>query len=224
EGERARRRRRGRRGGRRTRDDAGRPADVYAWAWPARPVGDDPYQWRGPVQAQQAPEPAGDVRPPAPVAEAFAAPEPGPAAPTEPSPQPSLAEDAAAVDVWVELPVAEEAPRKGRTRRPRSRGAAAAAAEAAQNEPAAPEPTVAEPPAIVAEEAVTPPVVAEPVPLEIVEEAAAPAEAAPGEAAPLEAVAAVADIEETPSPAPVDAAEIVAPPPTPRRGWWRRGA
>ena len=43
-----RRRRRGRRGGRRMRDEA-QAGDVYAWAWPARLGGDDPYEWRGPV-------------------------------------------------------------------------------------------------------------------------------------------------------------------------------
>jgi ribonuclease E len=203
----AKRRRRGRRGGRRMRDEA-RPDDVYAWAWPARPVGDDPYQWRGPVQAQLAPEPA---PPMAVVAEALAPPEP--AAEAAPATQPVLADDAASVDVWVELPAAEEAPRKGRARRPR-RGAAAAAEPAAVD--AVAEPAAAEAPTR-GEETPAPVMAAEPVPLEIVEESVV---AEPEPPAPVQAANESAPAE----PAPFDAAEILSPPPTPRRGWWRRGA
>jgi ribonuclease E len=208
DGERARRRRRGRRGGRRMRDDA-RPGDVYGWSWPARPVGDDPYQWRGPVQAQLAPAPVAPAEyapAPQPVAAAMAEPVFEPADDT----QPALTDDAVAVDVWVELPAAEETPRKGRARRGRKSGAAAevsAPAETAVAEPeapsaelidlsSAPEPEP-EPPIVTVPEPVT---AATPEPVAVVEAAAEPA------------------------PRPIDANEIVAPPATPKRGWWRRGA
>jgi ribonuclease E len=212
--ERAKRRRRGRRGGRRMRDDA-RPGDVYGWSWPARPVGDDPYQWRGPVQAQLAPAPLAT-----PVAAAF---EPAyePVFEAAEEAQPSVIDDAAS-DVWVELPAAEDAPRKGRARRGRGRAAVAETAvvetpvaEAGQPvaatfaEPVTPEPALPQAPE--PEPAVMETVAAEtPDPAPIVEAAAATVE--PPAAAP-----------EPTTPA-FDASEIVAPPPTPKRGWWRRGA
>src|SRR5580658_8292673 len=111
--ERGRRRRRGRRGGRRAREE-GRPGDAYGWSWPARPVGDDPYQWRGPAQAQLAP-----ALEPAPAQPTYAATELEPVAAFADAPQPQAA-DGAAVDVWVELPPAE--PRSERPRRGRGRG------------------------------------------------------------------------------------------------------
>jgi len=201
------RRRRGRRGGRRMREDA-RPGDVYGWSWPARPVGDDPYQWRGPVQAQLAPPPV----------EAHAAPEPAqqyaaPASSVEPdeAPQPELiAADDATVDVWVELPAAEPRP-AARPRRGRGR------ARTAEPESAAPE-AVAEAPEPVIEMIVpTPDIEPASESVEVVAEVAEPepvlAEASP-EPAPRPA----------PAPTPYAADEIVAPPPSPRRGWWRRGA
>jgi ribonuclease E len=182
-----------------------RAGDTYGWSWPARPVGDDPYQWRGPVQAQLAPAAiAESVSAPVaqvPVAEAPQAPEPGP--------QPPIDEGAASVDVWVELPAADEAPRKaGRSRRGRAKAVAAdsAAAEAPAVEPtpvaevAAPGPEpVLEPVAIEVE------VAPEPV-LAVIEEAPAPV------------------AEPPPAPRPIDVNEIVAPPAAPKRGWWRRGA
>ena len=117
DGERGRRRRRGRRGGRRMRDET-RPGDAYAWSWPARPIGDDPYQWRGPVPAQLGSAPI--AAQPLPVA----APPPEPVMEAIPDLQPPVAEDAASVDVWVELPSEEPAPRKTRACRSR-RGKAA---------------------------------------------------------------------------------------------------
>jgi ribonuclease E len=212
DGERGRRRRRGRRGGRRMREEP-RAGDVYAWSWPARPVGDDPYQWRGPVQAQLAP-----------VAESVAAPAAASAAEIPPTPvleaapqPPPIDEQAASVDVWVELPATEEAPRKaGRTRRGRTRASTAettaeeapvtaeavaevAPAEVVESPEPGPTPAPAEPDPVVAQ---TP---AAPVPA-VIEEISAPvAEAAP-------------------APRPVDVSEIVAPPAAPKRGWWRRGA
>jgi len=230
DGDGRRRRRRGRRGGRRTRDEA-RPGDVYAWAWPARPVGDDPYQWRGPVQAQLAaaegepqtafaPEPAHQPAP------AFApAHEPvsveHEAIATEAA-EPLTTAAAEADDVWVELPAPEEKPRRGRTRRARGKAAAAEAEEA---------------PALVAEAAAAPqPAVPEPPALEVVAEAAEPqpvvaAEPDEPEAPALATAVEAAEPEPPPAPEPLapaprahDPNEIVAPPAAPRRGWWRRGA
>ena len=208
-----RRRRRGRRGGRRTREEP-RAGDVYAWSWPARPVGDDPYQWRGPVQAQLAPSAVAEAVAP-PVLQPTVA-ESAPVMEADAQPQPPIEDGAASVDVWVELPAADEAPRKAaRTRRGRTKAAAepvteeapVAAEAAAEDAPVAvveapePEPTPprAEPEPVVAQ---APP---EPV-LMVIEEVAAPA------------------AEPPPAPRAVDANEIVAPPATPKRGWWRRGA
>ncbi len=205
DGERGRRRRRGRRGGRRMREEP-RAGDVYAWSWPSRPVGDDAYQWRGPVQAQLAPPP---VSSPEPVAAS-----PEPVEMLDAALQPPIADDGASVDVWVELPAADEAPRKGRARRGRGRAAVA-------------EPVSAELPAEPALETVaaaSPE--AEPVaelaaasePVAVAEEPVAEVAAAP--AAPV-----LASVNEpAPPPRAVDANEIVAPPATPKRGWWRRGA
>ena len=105
---------------------------------------------------------------------------------------------------------AEETPRKGRARRGRKSGAAAevsAPAETAVAEPEAPSAEVIdlssapepepEPPIVTVPEPVT---AATPEPVAVVEAAAEPA------------------------PRPIDANEIVAPPATPKRGWWRRGA
>jgi ribonuclease E len=216
------RRRRGRRGGRRMREDA-RPGDAYGWSWPARPVGDDPYQWRGPVQAQlaapsadvvSAPETAAQFAPPAPIAQ------------LDEAPQPELiAPDDAAVDVWVELPVAEPRPAaRARRGRGRARGAEPeaaapeAAVEAAVEAPGEAIEAVAE----VAEPvfgAVAPDPEPEPMPepvaaLDVVAEPEPVLVAEAPEPAPKPA----------PAPLPYAADEIVAPPSSPRRGWWRRGA
>jgi ribonuclease E len=212
--ERGRRRRRGRRGGRRMRDEA-RPGDVYGWSWPARPVGDDPYQWRGPVQAQLAsPEPAPQVVYEAPPI--ASEPVTTGVADLVPDEQPVLADDSASVDVWVELPEADAAPapRKGRTRRPRGKAAEAAPA---------PEAEVADEVAMVPTE--TPAPAASPVAeLEPAAEPVAEAAVPEREPEPL-AVEASAPPASEPAPAPVvDANEISAPPVSPRRGWWRRGA
>jgi ribonuclease E len=209
-----RRRRRGRRGGRRMREEP-RAGDVYAWSWPARPVGDDAYQWRGPVQAQLAP-PVESAPPIAVVAAPVSYVEP------EETAQPELTPEDPTVDVWVELPVAE--PRKpSRARRGRGRAAAAepveAVAEAAEPEAAiaAPEPD----PTPTLEDAPEPERTPEPV----LAEATAPvAVEAPVVEPEPEPVAAEAPPPRPVAPPPYDANEIVAPPPAPRRGWWRKGA
>ncbi|MBP6876840.1 MAG: ribonuclease E/G [Phenylobacterium sp.] len=230
-----RRRRRGRRGGRRMRDD-GRPADMFAWTRPWVPYGDDPFVWHDPSEdfpaaraPAQTPAPANDAAPAA--AEAVA-------------PAPSVSDDQPHVelDVWVELPAVEDKPKKARSRRSRGRGkgeaseaeAVAEAPEAvevvevveavAEPEPA-PEPAAAEPEAKPAKK-----------PRARRTKAAAAAEAAAAEpvveAAPAEPVAESApEPAPEPEPAPVaapvarepDPNEINAPPPVPKKGWWRRG-
>ncbi|MDG2530883.1 Rne/Rng family ribonuclease [Caulobacter endophyticus] len=121
-------------------------------------------------------------------------------------------------DVWVELPTQEEAAPAKKPRRSRSRGRKAAAeteVEAAQAETAEAIEAAAEPAQALAE------VVAETAPI-----VAADVEIAP-EPAPEPVVEAVvetvAEAEPAPVPAEPDPNEIGAPPPTPKRGWWRRG-
>jgi ribonuclease E len=211
-----RRRRRGRRGGRRMREEGGRGADVYGWSWPARLVGDDPYQWRGPVEAP-APRLVAESAPP-PTAELVTL--------TPVAPEPELVaadQPAAPEEVWVELPPAEaEKPRRGRRGAGRSRRSAAQAETAPEGDLEA---AVAEVSAVEA-------------PAEVVDLAAAAEPEAPHEVAAPEPPAVVA--EPAPEPEPVvavvepapaaaappqpDPAEISAPPAAPRRGWWRRGA
>ncbi|MFI4934452.1 MAG: ribonuclease E/G [Caulobacterales bacterium] len=212
DGEGRRRRRRGRRGGRRMREEP-RAGDVYAWAWPARPVGDDAYQWRGPVQsAPPEPQPTAAVvaLAPAPAPDARSTPYPDLG---QPAAEPLLVAEetlmvaeapAPAEEIWVELPAEDEKPK--RVRRGRSKAAA--------SEPAPVEPAPAPQPAPVLK------VVEEtPTPLEIQPEPA-PAPQPPPEPEPVAAV-------EAPAPAlprEPDPNEILAPPPQPRRGWWRKGA
>ena len=165
------RRRRGRRGGRRPREAAD---DAYAWSWPARLSGEDPYEWRGPVERRPA--------------EAVAAPESGapePAAAAEMTP--AIASPAPATvetdEIWVELPEPEPAAEP----KPKARRRREKASPPPNEEPSAAPPEVAA-------------------------------------AAPVEGPSVVLAVD-NPAPAPVtpDPSEIVAPPSTPRRGWWRRG-
>jgi ribonuclease E len=208
-----RRRRRGRRGGRRAREDV-RPADVYGWTRVRVPHTDGVYTWFDPASLpppQDRPERfertdrpvealpvAAEAAEPAPSVYAFvdeAAGEP-----------PAPVVEAANEDIWVELPAVEEPAPKPK-RRTRSRKAAAA-----------PEPDAEAP---VAEAAVPEPVVVTEVasPEPVVMEAAAPAPAPEPEPEP-ESEPAAAEV----APAEPDPNEISAPPPQPKRGWWRRGA
>jgi ribonuclease E len=205
-----------------------RAGDVYAWSWPARPVGDDPYQWRGPVQAQIAP-PTMDFAP---------APQPAAAGVAEAAEPETSLEAAPAVEseeLWVELPTAEEAPRKARSRRGRGGGRSAGAVDGGDHAAAQPatEPLVAAN-APAAETLIAPesPSFADPAEPEADEpphdasHAMAPADVEAVAEAVAETVAepeaALAPAE--PAPRPYVADEIVAPPASPRRGWWRRGA
>jgi ribonuclease E len=229
-----RRRRRGRRGGRRMRED--RPADAYAWVRPWVPYGDDPFVWYDPAEEFKPRTAANDPRP----HEPRPAPERAAAEAAAPAPATTARGSESGDEIWVELPAAEDRPKRRRSRgRGRGRGAEDGAAETAapeaaaepvaeaapepQPEPApAPEPAVAE---VAADSGKKPrarrsrakaaPVAAESAPEPAVEapvaEAVAPVAAAPEpEPAP-------------PTPREPDPAEIGAPPAQPKRGWWRRG-
>jgi len=178
----------------------GRSGDVYSWSWPARPVGDDPYQWRGPVPT---PQWAAEVQSAPVLAEVVQmAHEIAPA--IEAKPEESVGSVDPGVDVWVELPAVAEKPVRSRGRRTRGKPSAVEAASAAPEEVA-----VLETSAPAAEPALE--ATLEPAP----EPALEPA---------LEPVAAgVVALASTAEPAEPDPNEIVAPPTTPRRGWWRRG-
>ena len=214
-----RRRRRGRRGGRRMREDD-RVGDTYAWSWPARPVGDDPYQWRGPVPMPQLGEPR--VAAPAPavlMTPPVAASQPAVATVAETievSPLEAIGAADPGVDVWVELPAPSDKPARGSRRRGRGRASA-------QSDEAAPERVTVEGARAPVEVIVAPPEPEpEPEPAPVVETTVAEAAPAVAEAAIAEMATAEATVvAEAVAP---DPNEIVAPPASPRRGWWRRGA
>ena len=180
--------------------DEGRGADVYAWSWPARLSGEDPYEWRGPVER-------------APLIEADSPQAPAAIAPVNQpilAPLVAQAPEPATDDVWVELPEKAEAPVKPKRSRSRGRAAkvaepmaVAASVEVEEAPETAPTPTV-------------PAVAEEPAP-------EAPVAEAPIAETPVRAPVLVAE-REAPAPIVPDPAEVVAPPAQPRRGWWRRGA
>ncbi|HXA40116.1 MAG TPA: ribonuclease E/G [Phenylobacterium sp.] len=218
EGGEGRRRRRGRRGGRRMRDDS-RPADPFSWTRPWVPYGDDPFVWYDPSEdmkkAQEpAPSPANDQREAPRVAAEAAAPAPTTAA---------RAADSGGEEIWVELPAAEDRPKRPRRGRGRGRGGA--------EESLVEAPTPVLEPEAVAVAAPEP----EPTPEPVAAEAAPPAKKPRASRAKAKAVAepapeAIVAPEPKPAPEPVavaprepDPAEISAPPAAPRKGWWRRG-
>jgi ribonuclease E len=211
-----RRRRRGRRGGRRMRDDF-RPQDAFSWVRPWVPYGDDPFVWYDPSE---------DLKPigSAPAHEAPRAPQ----AHAAPAPAASTVTHQGDDEVWVELPEADEKPKRGRRGRGRGRGRSdEAVAEVALTvveavAPSEPEPEPAPEPVTAAVE--EPPAkpkrsrsrkAAAPALAEV--EAVAPA--------PEPVLEVVAEPEPAAPPAPPepDPNEITGPAPAPRRGWWRRG-
>jgi ribonuclease E len=236
EDENSRRRRRGRRGGRRMRDES-RPADVFSWTRPWVPYGDDPFVWYDPSEdMKKAQAPANDIEDaPRAAAEAAAS------APATAAPARASSAQQGDQDIWVELPAAEERPKRSRRGRGRGRGGAYAdeVAEVVAEAPApiveaAPEPEPAEPAFEPVQAEVAPsgkkprasrakakkpdaeavaPAVAELTAPEPV--AAAAPEPEPAVAPPTPVTA--------PTPREPDPAEISAPPAAPRRGWWRRG-
>jgi ribonuclease E len=225
DGGQGRRRRRGRRGGRRMREDS-RPTDAFAWTRPWVPYGDDPFVWYDPsedMKRDAAPLAANDVREQPRVAAEAATPAPSTARPRA---------DGGEDEIWVELPAAEDKPKRARRGRGRGRGGEASTDQA-----------VAEAPTEVATPEPEPEAIAEPAPAPIPEPVVANADAPPNgkkprasrakaKPAPLVEVGAGAALEATaaPEPEPVvaaprepDPAEISTPPAAPRRGWWRRG-
>jgi ribonuclease E len=219
-------RRRGRRGGRRSREE-GQAPDAYAWSWPARLTGDNPYEWRGPsnraVALSEAPSPAAaEAAPPLTPVEAL--PELVEAAEGPPADLTTAQiGEGPLQDAWVELPPPEEKPARTRRRRSSTRGRGAAATAEAEAEaetgdvPETPAPEPETPQEMPSEEP----------PLEVPppEETPADGETAPRAVEVAEVAPAAAVVELRPEPAPepvVDPAEIVAPPTAPKRGWWRR--
>jgi ribonuclease E len=234
-----RRRRRGRRGGRRMRED--RPTDGFSWVRPWVPYGDDPFVWYDPSEEFRTRAPANDARseprsdarhdtrpdtrsdsrPAAAAAESVA-----PATViTAPAPQSDE-------DIWVELPAAEDKPRRRRSRgRGRGRNGADAGADAGADlgADAAPEAAVAEPepvleaapaPEPAPESAPEPANTDEPVEPVSGKKPRARRGRAKAEAAPV--AEAVAEPVAEPVPAPVAEAPVLAaapepePPPAPR--------
>ena len=217
ESEAGRRRRRGRRGGRRPREE-GRGGDVYAWSWPARLSGEDPYEWRGPIERSP---PVNDVDPPVAVTEVPAEPEApavGDLAQWLASPAPQQETSAEPTDeIWVELPSEPEKPAKSRRSRGRGRTGTVTTLAGGDTPPAEPADDQDGPVEIAA----------------AMETAAAEVETpeAPSTPAPVSAPApALTAIEPTPpidppapdTPGEPDPAEISEPPAAPKRGWWRR--
>ncbi len=198
------RRRRGRRGGRRVRDE-GVISDVYAWSWPARLSGDDPYEWRGPVE--KTPVVEDELRPSAAMPVEVQTPvtdQHQPSAVAEiavPAIEPQVPDDALAEDMWVELPavtVAVDKPARAR----RARGRKPAAEAVSPIEPVSATPVVD----MIDPQPETIPTIAE---------------------AEIEPVAPTATVVLQPvtaaEAAGPDLAEITAAPTAPKRGWWRRG-
>ena len=219
-----RRRRRGRRGGRRVREDVA-PNEPYGWARMRAPDG-DPYVWLDPADVLK----PGD----GPVAQA---PRPAPQAAQAP-----VAARGQGDDVWVELPPKEDRPPRSRSRRGRGRDRDRSrgepnlqdAAEDAAPQPVeyatpAPDPVVEEAPVATSE----PEVVTEIAPpakpkgrsrakAKPEAEAATETTPAPVPAPAPEPAAVAAKPRKAAAPSEPDPAEIVAPPVSPKRGWWRR--
>ncbi len=216
---RRRRRRRGRRGGRRLREE-GRPLDPYAWVHPHggrnRPhPADDPYAWRDPFAAPHQEDRGFEPRPDrAPLKIVEPALTPVAVAVADPYVwQDGEAPSPASIDPADE-PIngrRRERIRRGRGRRTRGPDRLGGVPEAQSPEeiqtagPAAVDQIehsiVVEAPSLVPEIA---------------------PEAVPA-AANVEVEPVVVITAEPPPPPEPDPAEILAPPATPRRGWWRRG-
>ena len=211
-----RRRRRGRRGGRRMRDDS-RPTDGFAWTRPWVPYGDDPFVWYDPSEDMKTLPVAANELHEAPrmAAEAAA---------SAPSTAVRVAKAQSDDDIWVELPAADDKPKRARRGRSRGRSVDESTAPVA-SEIFTPSP---EPQVVPASE---PEPVIEPVAVEVAPPAKKPrasrAKAKPAqvEIAPQpEAVIVEPQVVATATTArEPDPTEISAAPATPRKGWWRRG-
>lgn len=198
------------------RDDS-RPADAFAWTRPWVPYGDDPFVWFDPSEDIKQQPAANDGREtPRAAAQAVAS---APVARAEANGP----ED----EIWVELPAAEERPKRARRGRGRGRGTEAPIAEVA-HEPQVEAPIMTPEPMIESVEAVEP-AVADAPPARKPRASRAKAKPAAEAVEPELAAVATVPAEPAPEPAPVvvarepDPAEISTPPAAPRKGWWRRG-
>ena len=239
DGQGGRRRRRGRRGGRRSRED-GRPQDAYAWTRPWVPYEEDPFIWFDPSQDSQ--EPAAEARPqgavqPLATSEAHSAdiwvelPEAEPERARRPRRGRGRGRREEGSDAGVEALAAQAAEievpegQAQETGMPETLVTETLATEASVPEAQAPSPETEAPAELPAKPARA-----------RRSRARAPVEtAAAVEADPVEGVAeptqpAAQEVEPPPEaidPVPAtrepDPAEITAPPPKPRKGWWRRG-
>jgi len=244
DGQGGRRRRRGRRGGRRSRED-GRPQDAYAWTRPWVPYDDNPFIWFDPSQDSQ--EPAAEARPQGALA-ASATPEAHseeiwvelPEAEPERARRPRRGRgrgrreegsDAGAEALTAqaaEIEVPEDEAEETEAQETRMHETLATEASVPEAQPLSPETEApAEPPAK--------PARARRSRARVPVETAAAIEVDSVEADVVEVVSeptppAAQEVEppsEAINPVPVarepDPAEITAPPPKPRKGWWRRG-
>ena len=244
DGQGGRRRRRGRRGGRRSRED-GRPQDAYAWTRPWVPYDDNPFIWFDPSQDSQ--EPAAEARPQGALA-ASATPEAHseeiwvelPEAEPERARRPRRGRgrgrreegsDAGAEALTAqaaEIEVPEDEAEETEAQETGMHETLATEASVPEAQPLSPETEApAEPPAK--------PARARRSRARVPVETAAAIEVDSVEADVVEVVSeptppAAQEVEppsEAINPVPVarepDPAEITAPPPKPRKGWWRRG-
>ena len=239
DGQGGRRRRRGRRGGRRSRED-GRPQDAYAWTRPWVPYDDDPFIWFDPSQDSQEPvaeaRPQGAVQPLA-TPEAHSAdvwvelPEAEPERARRPRRGRGRGRREEGSDAGAEVLTAQAAEIDApEVAVPEAEAQETGAHEAGTVEAAAPEAQALSPEAEAPAEAAAKPARARRSRARAPVEAAEAVEADPVEVVSEPAQPAVQAVEPAPEvidPVPAtrepDPAEITAPPPKPRKGWWRRG-
>ena len=239
DGQGGRRRRRGRRGGRRSRED-GRPQDAYAWTRPWVPYDDDPFIWFDPSQDSQEPvaeaRPQGAVQPLA-TPEAHSAdiwvelPEAEPERARRPRRGRGRGRREEGSDAGAEVLTAQAAEIDApEVDVPEAEAQETGAHEAGAVEAAVPEAQALSPEAEAPVEAAAKPARARRSRARAPVEAAEAVEADPVEVVSEPAQPAVQEVEPAPEvidPVPAtrepDPAEITAPPPKPRKGWWRRG-
>ncbi len=239
DGQGGRRRRRGRRGGRRSRED-GRPQDAYAWTRPWVPYEEDPFIWFDPSQDSQ--EPAAEARPqgavqPLATSEAHSAdiwvelPEAEPERARRPRRGRGRGRREEGSDAGVEALAAQAAEievpegQAQETGMPETLVTETLATEASVPEAQAPSPETEAPAELPAKpararrsRARAPVETAAAVEADSVEGVAEPTQPAAQEVEPPPEA-----IDPVPATREPDPAEITAPPPKPRKGWWRRG-
>ena len=235
DGQGGRRRRRGRRGGRRSRED-GRPQDAYAWTRPWVPYEEDPFIWFDPSQDSQEPaaeaRPQGAVQPLAHSADIWVElPEAEPERARRPRRGRGRGRREEGSDAGVEALAAQAAEievpegQAQETGMPETLVTETLATEASVPEAQAPSPETEAPAELPAKpararrsRARAPVETAAAVEADSVEGVAEPTQPAAQEVEPPPEA-----IDPVPATREPDPAEITAPPPKPRKGWWRRG-